>query len=352
MTPPRDGVAAPRTREEAILGIAGCWSLVRGRASGFTPDEWNIVFQRCVLERCAPLAWARSQALIEAQAPRDIAVKWASVAWQAQDRVPPQLAALRELSTWLGAHNVPFVLLKGLPLGQRLYGAPWARPTDDMDLYIAPELHELSLELFLASGWSHFSGEFPGDLVLRKVVDGQPVAIDVHFTLGGPWHQHLPFPEAAVEQAVVEGVSLPALGGALLPVYLASHLMQHARRPLLWLVDFWTLLQSLDPQQREAAESLARQARLHRVFARAATWARELERLPDRMERRDEERFIRTTLRPAGWRALANILLSSASARDVMHVCAQIAWPQELRGDLSAFLHFWKRRLSRRVRRG
>lgn len=303
------------------------------------------------MERCAPLAWARSQTLIEAEAPHDVSVKWAATVWMAQERLAAQVTALREVSRWFAAHAVPYVVLKGMPLAQRLYHVAWARPTDDVDIYIPSPARDVALSVFAATGWTHITGAYPGDILFRKVVDGYPVAVDVHFTLAGPWHRHLPPGELTVETCSVEGMELRALGGAILPVYLAAHLMHHDRRPLLWFADFTTLIESLNSEERANVIIVARRARLHRVLKAALRWSTDLDELSSAPVTAAEEQFIRTALRPTPSRAIAQLLWTSASPGDVAGVLSQFLWPRELRATRGTFVKFWTRRARRLLAR-
>ena len=52
-------------------------------------------------------------------------------------RQPAQSSLRRRLSCTRG--ETPFLVLKGLPLAQRLYGDPFVREAADIDLLIAPE---------------------------------------------------------------------------------------------------------------------------------------------------------------------------------------------------------------------
>ena len=332
--------------------LVACWALVRGTATGSFPGStWPEIFQQSIRERCAPLAWARSQHVIEAHAPHDVSVKWASTAWIAQERMQAQLVALREVTRWFAAHDVPLIILKGMPLAQRLYGSPWVRPTDDMDVYVPPEHHRAALDLFQGTGWTRFSGDFPNDVVLRKTVLETPVAVDLHFSIGGPWHQHLPLPRPTAETIQIEGTALPAIGGAFLPAYLAAHLLQHSERPLLWLSDFTALIESLSDGELAAARAAAAEAHLQRVLDRVIGWARAMDGMSASASDAERDAFISEALRPSRARAIQQLITSSATLRDAFAIVSRFIWPAEMRHDPRGLAAMWRRRVGRLLKR-
>lgn len=352
--PGRDSPTSIARHSEADIprvGLHACWSLVRGVAPSFSPAGWERILHRVLMERCAPLAWARNHAHIEAEAPRTVAVTWAASAWDAEERAAVQLAALGEVTSWFGAHHVDYAVLKGIPLSQRLYNLFWARPSDDIDIYVDPASSRSALQVLEGTGWRLLSGSYPHDIALQKIVNGRIIMLDLHFSLAGPWHRHLPFGPFDVETVHIEGVPMRTLSIEFLPAYLAAHMMQHGNRPLLWLSDFATLQSSLTESEWKQARVAAHRARLGKVLSAAEAWVGELDAMNAAMSEEAEQATLRKVLRPGNHGTLAQILVTTSSVRDIGALLRQFLWPAELRSSARHFFSLWGRRLGRRVLR-
>ena len=68
-----------------------------------------------------------------------------------------QIVALKRATGLLAAADIPCLVLKGLPLGQRLYGHPLARSAQDIDLLVAPRTFQAAERVLLESGWRRAS---------------------------------------------------------------------------------------------------------------------------------------------------------------------------------------------------
>ena len=74
-----------------------------------------------------------------------------------------QLAALKRATGLLAAADIPCLVLKGLPLGQRLYGHPLARMARDIDLLVAPRTFQAAERMLLGKRLATGRAELPGD---------------------------------------------------------------------------------------------------------------------------------------------------------------------------------------------
>lgn len=66
-----------------------------------------------------------------------------------------QLGALRQALDCFREQGVPCLVLKGLPLSERLYGTPFARRSVDVDLLVDRGSFAACRQMLLASGFGH-----------------------------------------------------------------------------------------------------------------------------------------------------------------------------------------------------
>ena len=169
--------------------------------------------------------------------------------------------------TWaLHEVGVPCAVLKGAPLSAVLYGEPGARASADLDLWIPLQSRSRAREILLSEGWQHADGGAPYDEAYRKPGSHGEEYLEVHSTLLHSRLSYLPFPSPEVAPVEVGGVVLPVMAGALLPVYLAVHIARHWSAPVLWLIDYRTLWESLDRPGQALARWTARRCRAERYL--------------------------------------------------------------------------------------
>jgi hypothetical protein len=157
----------------------------------------------------------------------------------------------------------------------------------------------------------------------------------VHSSLLHPRLGYLKLPPPAVERITVEGVSVRAHGGALLPGYLAVHLATHQFVPLLWILDLATLWQGLDAHARDASLRAAERQGVDRYLAWALRRVDALDRLKDGDHSRLPLLGLRATRRTAGhpmWRHL--VLAPSNAARRA--ALSDWVWPSWMRETYGA----------------
>lgn len=172
--------------------------------------------------------------------------------------------ALAEIDAAFRQTNIPYVVLKGLPLAQTLYGTITARRCRDIDLLVAPGHFAAARRCLEGLGYSskHGFSEEQDEVWLRYASDlpmgneSRQVLVELH-------QRFEMWPDSAGERcaegllanaqsAPVGGFEVPAtLGSALVP-YLAWHGHKHAWFRLFWLLDIAALEWRTDVGDRDA----------------------------------------------------------------------------------------------------
>src|SRR5689334_581639 len=129
-------------RADLKIDTASLHALLRlalGKPRGVETVEWGELLAYAERERLLGVIWRRSAEAIRREAPIDVTALWQKRAVVAGLLVEQQLASLAETVATLKRHGVPTVVLKGIPLAQRIYGDHTVRPVLDSDLYIPVE---------------------------------------------------------------------------------------------------------------------------------------------------------------------------------------------------------------------
>ena len=205
----------------------------------------------------------------------------------ALQRALKQLSSLQRLALSLRERETPFLVLKGLPLAQRLYGDPFVREAADIDLLVAPESFAKSREAVLAAG---FVPAMPFDETPARVRWAQRVRKEETFVrddirlelhrrvLGNPHYFDAPFAEFHERRAWV------AIGGERYPtlpldeelVYLMCHGAGHGWMQLKWLCDVALCLKGSDKAELARIAARCRQAGIGAVWNSALAACRAL----------------------------------------------------------------------------
>ena len=198
-----------------------------------------------------------------------------------------QLFSLRRLALSLHEHETPFLVLKGLPLAQRLYGDPFAREAADIDLLVAPESFAKSREAVLAAGFRPAMSfdETPARIRWAQRVRKEEtfvrddIWLELHRrVLGNPHYFDAPFAEFHERRAWV------AIGGERYPtlppdeelVYLMCHGAGHGWMQLKWLCDVALCLKGSDEAELARIAARCRQAGIGAVWNSALAACRAL----------------------------------------------------------------------------
>lgn len=347
---PGDPSGEPSVRGAgAGAAVASALRFALGTPAGSDASlDWGLVFTTASRELLAPLAWLRSGPFIRRHGEPFVAAAWRRAYLAAQLRGQQQLEHLGAVLAALEAARVRAVVLKGLPLGRRLYGDPFVRCSADVDLFVpaaeraraAAELREL--------GWIHEDGGAPWHESWSLRRGEREHHLELHSSLVSDHLAHLPVPAPAAVDEWLDDIIVRAHGGPSVAPYLAAHLATHQMPPLLWLVDFATLWAGLSLEERVEAERVADDARLSRYLE----WARERSALIEPAASADAASLRRLGVGSVARRDIHSIwrhLSLAASAGDALRVGAAFLVPRRVRGDLRALCRYTIARLRTRL---
>ena len=245
-------------------------------ALGRPADDWIAGAPRPLLEqllrvaqteRCSALIWTRAGQSLRDLLPTETANQWRQHAISIYDRAKHQASVLNCVVASLEEAGIAPVALKGLPLSAHVYGDFAVRPSADIDLYVPRDQRATAHALLLAAGWRHLDGEAPRESSYRSERALPQESLELHSRLlDHTLTAHLELEPRDGMIVAVDGCAVKALSGPVLALFLAVHLAQHARTPLLWWIDFTSLWTSLDARSREAAYAAARHARCGRYL--------------------------------------------------------------------------------------
>lgn len=282
--------AAPTPRDSSTPVAAIALGLAFGTDRGLGDvTDWPRLYEVARTERCAALAWARCGHAIRRHAPTEVSARWRLLFRDISVRGHAQLAESAIAAARLSSMGVTPILLKGSLLAQRLYGDLTLRACTDIDWFIPAADRVATRATLTESGWRHYDGDLLWDEMLERQTAHGNFHLEIHSTLLHQRFSYLPVPLPESEELVLDGQSFLRHSGDGVPGYLAMHLASHAFAPLLWLVDFATLWNSLGESERKAARRSADQSGLGRYLAwacRAAVAARRASEGESRSQRR------------------------------------------------------------------
>ena len=268
-----------RATGEVSRGVARGASLALRLTLGLSVDaasaaDWQLALSVATRERLVPLSWHRSAAGIRRRAPAPVTDAWRARALGGIAEAARAVGLLGEVVERLRGAGVEPVVLKGLPLAQRLHGDVALRPSGDLDLFIPAEERARADAALAASGWRRSYGTPPREAAYRRLEGGREQVVEVHSSLSDDnLLEHLRFPAPGWRETVVGTTAVRAHDDDLLAAYLATHLAKRAAPPLLWVVDVAVLWAELDPEERARARAAARRQRAERYLERALALA-------------------------------------------------------------------------------
>lgn len=174
-----------------------------------------------------------------------------------------QFSELKRLQHLFGQAGQRFIVLKGMPLSQLIYGDPLKRGVGDMDLLIDPAGFVACHDIMLGAGYrlkGSLDSAVPPEAVRQFMSDlaylhpnGQ--VVELHLRL---FDNHTifekPFAEIGRDRGEVSvmGARFATLPARLLPPYLAEHGAGHCWDRLCWLADLALLV----PHDEALAEAM------------------------------------------------------------------------------------------------
>ena len=226
-----------------------------------------------------------AQLLVDARppVPEPIASQAASRLRDAHARELMRFSMLRELTTAFAAAGLRALLMKGGGLAYTVYPAAHLRPSDDVDVLIAPDSlaradaalralgygRQIEPDVTLASTQRHYA------LVANG---GFERVVDLHWATT---NRHSFLHVLAFESAWADSRPVPALGGArtlgpvdALLLACTHRVAHHADSPsLLWLWDIHLLVSTLTPVEVVVLVQRAERARVAAVVAHSLRMA-------------------------------------------------------------------------------
>lgn len=251
-----------------------------------------------------------------------------------------QAAALTRLCRRFNELGLRVLVLKGVPLAQRLYGNPGLRGAKDIDLLVDPadaaaaaamlrETGHRLIAAFLPDQGRAFEQRWFKEAIYNHPDHGE---IELHHRLTD-LAELLPWDFAALWQArdevLLGDVAVPVLGRRHLACYLCAHAAEHAWQRLRWLTDLAALLR--EPGELETALAAAEETGLAAPMLQAITLAHDWLGLPVGEE-------VLALARADRHVSPLNRILAHSYAGEAWHIMPS-------HGSLAAFLRYslWQR---------
>ena len=248
--------------------VTAALQLASGRpVSVATEDAWREVLRVALRERIAMLGWLRSSLAIRRLAPASVVAAWREHAIAADDLARVHLRALAAALHALRGAGLSPIVLKGMPLAERLHGDFTARACSDIDLHVPLAERAAARRALVAEGWRlRDGGTPPWEEAFDRPSKRGWILLEVHSSLVDHNLAHLPVPDPSVGEVVLEGIAIPSVAGPVEAAALAAHAAKHMPAPLLWFLDFGAMWKTLGDDGQRAARAAATDARLERYL--------------------------------------------------------------------------------------
>ena len=188
-----------------------------------------------------------------------------------------QLGELRRLAASLAARDTPYLVLKGLPLAQRLYGDPFVREAVDIDLLVPPESFAEARKAVLDADFRP-ALTFPETPTRRRWAQRvkkeetfvrRGIWLELHRrALGNPYYIDL-WPAELHERRAFVTIGpdqYPTMAPEDELLYLMCHGVGHGWRQLKWLCDVALCLRRSDEAEVAAAAARCERAGIGAVW--------------------------------------------------------------------------------------
>ena len=251
-----------------------------GRAINANP-RWDAVLAGARRHAVAPLLLAGLQAS-GAAVPDAVIDELRREAHAAARHSLAQTAALARLCRRFAELGLRVLVLKGVPLAQRLYGDPGLRSAQDIDLLVDPADADAAGAVLLETGHRQTETFLPGRTRafhrrwFKETTYDHPDygRVELHHRLTD-LAELVPWDFAALWRARdnvrLGEVAVPVLGRRHLACYLCAHAAEHAWQRLRWLTDLAALLR--EPGESAIALAAAEEAGLATAMLHAVTLA-------------------------------------------------------------------------------
>lgn len=199
-----------------------------------------------------------------------------------------QLEALAGATAALAGRDIPAIVLKGLPLSQRLHGHPLARESIDIDLLVPHDAFAAAERALRECGWrrcyptfretparNRWYARLSKDVVLARPVRagrGPPLVLELHRRLmNNPYLLDVSFDRLQAQgvTTMVGGYAFRTPSDDVQLGYLACHGLEHCWHRLKWLCDIAALVASMDESGLERSLGWCRAQRLDIAMAPA-----------------------------------------------------------------------------------
>lgn len=189
-----------------------------------------------------------------------------------------QLRGLRQALDCLAAQNIPCLVLKGLPLSQRLYGNALLRDAVDMDLLVSPEHFQAAERELLQGGWRKISkfretpmrNRWYAHCTADSRLSGPSGTLELHHRFfDNPHYFNLEFKQLSARAASVTigNASFPTMHEDDDLLYLMCHGAKHLWTNLKWLCDVALIFADMSPPRLERVAARCREAKLEPILA-------------------------------------------------------------------------------------
>lgn len=260
-----------------------CWSLQENRENASDAlqliqaiERWDYFIDQLHWHRVAALAWQRLGPLGQLLPPHVV------LALQQLKQKTRQLALqhsheISRLAPQFDAHQIPFIVLKGVTLSAQLYDDPLRRFSRDMDILVAEADIEAADQLLAANGYRrtfpppHLPARFMRhfrqlmkDCTYTHQDNGRQIELHWRFE-NNPYFLPLPSfqPFAHIERYAFSGTSVPVLSAEHNVLYLIMHIAHSSWARLSWLTDIARLLRQ--PLDWKRVISMAREQQIDAV---------------------------------------------------------------------------------------
>jgi hypothetical protein len=227
---------SPEARERALGLLAGL-------------SEWPRLFERARKHEIFPLLYAGLRTLGFPGVPEAVRSEWTKIFRLNAIRNELLAGELARILRSLGDAGIPVMPVKGIALGESLYGDPTLRVCADIDILVPAKRFGEAFQLLLSSGYEAgftqpplvgLLARYGKDCLLMRQDSACSYPLQLHCGLiwGGPAERSLAaeiWSEAP--RIAFRGIPAFALSADWEFLYLAVHAARHGLLPLKWLVD-------------------------------------------------------------------------------------------------------------------